>query len=167
MELKSLTQEKMDQFKADMKYAFRKGAAEGMGKDEEVLPEKDILRSLNAHGAEALVVMDNDKMIGGAIVVIDNDSGVNHLDFLYVKVGCQGKKIGQFIWKEIEKRYPETKVWETCTPYFDIRNIHFYINCCGFSAVEFFNKKHPDPDFPNDSYDEYFKGMFKFQKRLK
>ncbi len=24
-----------------------------------------------------------------------------------------------------ERLYPETKVWETCTPYFETRNIHF------------------------------------------
>jgi hypothetical protein len=24
---------------------------------------------------------------------------------------------------------------ETCTPYLDRRNIHFYINCCGFPAI--------------------------------
>lgn len=67
---------------------------------------------------------------------------------------------------EIEKLHPETKVWETCTPYFDKRNIHFYINCCGFHAVEFYNKHHPDPNFPEDADDEMFDGMFRFQKRM-
>ncbi len=45
------------------------------------------------------------------------------------------------------------------TPYFEKRNIHFYINKCGFKIVEFFNKAHHDPTRPltNKSYhDEYF-----------
>ena len=40
------------------------------------------------------------------------------------------------------------EVWETCTPYFDRRNIYFYINRLGFHAVEFFNEHHPDPNMP-------------------
>ena len=102
-------------------------------------------------------------MVGGAIVVIDAITQINHLDFLYVKVGQQGKKIGQFIWREIENRYPDTEIWETCTPYFDKRNIHFYINRCGFHAVEFYNRFHPDSHFPEDAEDDQFDGMFRFQ----
>ena len=33
---------------------------------------------------------------------------------------------------EIEKKHPNTKVWETVTPYFEKRNIHFYVNLCNF-----------------------------------
>lgn len=42
--------------------------------------------------------------------------------------------------------YPETKIWETHTPYYDKRNIHFYVNKCGFHIVEFFNPSHKDPN---------------------
>jgi len=45
-------------------------------------------------------------------------------------------------YEAIEALHPETEVWETCTPYFDRRNIHFYINRLGFHAVEFFNEHH-------------------------
>lgn len=166
MRLEILTKNRLSQFKADIKAAFRYGAAEGMGTDEEVLPEEDLIKSLNAEGAMAYVVVEDEEVLGGAIVNIDKKTHINHLDFLYVKVGQQGKKIGQFIWMEIEKFHPETKVWETCTPYFDKRNIHFYINCCGFHAVEFYNKNHPDPNFPEDADDEMFDGMFRFQKRM-
>lgn len=31
------------------------------------------------------------------------------------------------------------------TPYEDTRNIHFYVNKCGFRIVEFFHPGHPDP----------------------
>ncbi len=163
MRLEVLTEEKTDQFKADMKAAFRFGAMQGMDLDEEVLPEEDLVRSLSAEGAVAYTAMEGEEMVGGAIVVIDAITQINHLDFLYVKVGQQGKKIGQFIWREIENRYPDTEIWETCTPYFDKRNIHFYINRCGFHAVEFYNRFHPDSHFPEDAEDDQFDGMFRFQ----
>lgn len=166
MILEVLSEDRLEQFKNDIKAAFRFGAYEGMGTDEEVLPEEDLDRSLNAEGAAVYAAMDNGEILGGVIVNINEKTNINHLDFLYVKVGQQGKKIGQFIWKEIERLYPKTEIWETCTPYFDKRNIHFYINCCGFHAIEFYNKFHPDPNFPEDADNETFDGMFRFQKRM-
>ena len=43
MRLEILTKNRLSQFKADIKAAFRYGAAEGMGTDEEVLPEEDLM----------------------------------------------------------------------------------------------------------------------------
>jgi hypothetical protein len=77
----------------------------------------------------------------------------------------EAQTIGQAIWKSIEATHPEIEVWETCTPYFDRRNIHFYINRCGFHAVEFFNEHHPDPNMP-EQFDQE-DGLFKFEKRMK
>ena len=95
----------------------------------------------------------------------DNAMGQhNHLDLLYVKSGVQGKGIGKSIWYAVEKLYPDTKVWETCTPYFEKRNIHFYVNVCGFHITEFFNEKHPMPDTPDDFIGDGNEGMFAFQK---
>lgn len=101
MRLEILTKNRFSQFKADIKAAFRYGAAEGMGTDEEVLPEEDLIKSLNAEGAMAYVVVEDEEVLGGAIVNIDKKTHINHLDFLYVKVGQQGKKIGQFKYLEL------------------------------------------------------------------
>ena len=72
--------------------------------------------------------------------------------------------------KEAERLYPETEIWETCTPYFKTRNIHFYVNKCGFHIVEFFNKYHSDSRHP-ETGSEYesgdFDGMFRFVKQMK
>ncbi|MCR4994997.1 MAG: GNAT family N-acetyltransferase [Bacteroidales bacterium] len=87
------------------------------------------------------------------------------LAFLYVKVGVQSKGIGQAIWRAIEGMHSEIALWETCTPYFDRRNIHFYINRCGFQAVEFYNEHHPDPNMP-EQFDQE-DGLFRFEKRMK
>ena len=61
--------------------------------------------------------------------------------------------------------HPKIEVWETFTPYFDRRNIHFYINRLGFHAVEFFNEHHPDPHMP-EQFDQE-DGLFKFEKRMR
>ncbi|MGN1311035.1 MAG: hypothetical protein ACI4VP_05005 [Clostridia bacterium] len=55
---------------------------------------------------------------------------------------------------------------ETCTPYFDKRNIHFYVNRLEFHIVEYFNEKHPDTNRPQDCYEED-DGMFRFEKVMK
>ena len=164
VELIPLQEQNIIQFKKDMQTAFQLGAE---GQDcgcDEVLPEEDINQSLETKGAIAYQAMLNGDMVGGAIVVIDPETQHNHLHFLYVKHGVQSRGIGQQIWKSIEKKHPETKVWETCTPYFEKRNIHFYINRCGFHAVEFFNKHHSDPNIP-----ESIPGgeMFRFEKVMK
>lgn len=154
------------QYKKDMQEAFQKGAMKEFNNlNVEILPEKDIDESLSRKSAVAYKAMEGGKIIGGAIVVIDEITNHNHLDFLYVKVGIQSSGIGQKIWNEIEKLYPNTKVWETCTPYFEKRNIHFYINKLGFHAVEFFNPKHKDPHISDNMVGgDYF---FRFEKAMK
>ena len=129
----------------------------------QVLPDKDFYQSLEAEGAEAYEAIDTDgQRVGGAIIAIDAAKHHGELAFLYVKVGVQSKGIGQGIWKAIETLHPEVEVWETCTPYFDRRNIHLYINRLGFHAVEFFNEHHPDPHMP-EQFDQE-DGLFKFEK---
>ena len=129
----------------------------------QVLPDKDFYQSLEAEGAEAYEAIGTDgQRVGGAIIAIDAAKHHGELSFLYVKVGVQSKGIGQAIWKAIEVLHPKIEVWETCTPYFDRRNIHFYINRLGFHAVEFFNEHHPDPHMP-EQFDQE-DGLFKFEK---
>lgn len=103
-------------------------------------------------------------MVGGAIIVIDEKTQQNHLDFLFVKCSAQNKGIGKSIWFELEKLYPNTNVRATCTPYFDKRNIHFYVNVCGFHITEFLKPK--TPDAPDHSIGDGNEGMFAFRKQM-
>lgn len=154
------------QYKKDMQEAFQKGFEDVYGTTEDiVLPEKDIDCSLNKKGAIAYKAVVDGQMCGGAVVVIDDETQNNHLDLLYVKAGTQTKGIGYAIWSEIEKLHSNTKIWETCTPYFDKRNIHFYINKCGFHIVEFQNKHNQSSDIPENFIGDGGDGMFVFQKR--
>ena len=163
-ELKKIENKDLPAFKYDMQEAFQLGAAaweEDL--EEEILTESHIDRSLNAKGSIAYKAVVDGELLGGAIIVINGSHG--YLDFLYVKSGIQSKGIGHKIWNSIETMHQEVALWETCTPYFDVRNLHFYINCCGFSAVEFYNPKHMDPDAPNgDDGKDLF---FRFEKNIK
>lgn len=167
MKLIALKNEDIKEFKKLMQEAFQYGYESLYGKSEEqILPEKDIDNNLNNENSYAYEMIDNNEIVGGVIVTIDEKTNHNRLDFLFVKIGVQSKGIGQTIWKQIEKIYPDTKIWETCTPYFDKRNIHFYVNRLGFHIVEYFNEKHPDPNMQVDCYKED-DGMFRFEKIMK
>ena len=173
VQLIRLAEEHTIAFKEEMQEAFEHGfkshCHENADADDDsnlwqVLPDKDFYQSLEAEGAEAYEAVNEDgQRVGGAIITVNGTVG--ELAFLYVKVGVQSKGIGQSIWKAIEAMHPEIEVWETCTPYFDRRNIHFYINRCGFHAVEFFNEHHPDPNMP-EQFDQE-DGLFKFEKKIR
>ena len=193
VQLVRLSEEHTIAFKEEMQEAFEHGfkshCHENMDADDDssqwqVLPDKDFYQSLKAEGAKAYEAVSEDgQRVGGAIITANGNMG--ELAFLYVKVGVQSKGIGQAIWRAIETMHPEIEVWETCTPYFDRRNIHFYINRCGFHAVEFlrpfgskrpeverFNEHHPDPNMPEqfdqeDDGEHQSSGLFKFEKRMK
>ncbi len=168
--LMTITESDLKQYKKDMQEAFQKGAVEGgypIDDNEQILPEEDINQSLSSKGAIAYKAVKNGEMVGGAIIVIDKKSKSGHLDFLYVKHGVQSQGIGKFIWFEIENRHPEIRIWETCTPYFEKRNLHFYVNVCKFYVTDYWNDRHKDPRCPfdenNDSGDD---GMFGFRKEI-
>ncbi len=118
-------------------------------------------------------IREDGKIVGGLVLKIDEESRHNELELLFVHPDEHSKGIGYAAWQEVERLYPETKVWETCTPYFETRNIHFYVNKCGFHVVEFFNSHHHglhnpeiDDDYNNEGEND-FDGMFRFEKQMK
>lgn len=138
-----LESEDIPEFKRLMQDAFQKGFEDEFGSyDKKILPDTDIDESLYADGAAAYKVVDNGEIIGGTVVNVNAETGHSHLDILFVKTGVQSKGVGMYIWNELERLYSHTKIWETFTPYYEKRNIHFYVNKCGFKIVEFFNPQH-------------------------
>ena len=68
----------------------------------------------------------------------------------------------------VEAMHPEIKVWETITPYFEKRNIHFYVNRCGFHIVEVWNKYQHGPAAPEEEEGNWSidDEMFVFRKEI-
>ena len=165
-----LTDEDRDQFVLDNQYAFRYGACEEFGprddhfeEDGEIISRETIEKSIDG-GAAYRIRLDG-KIVGGLVLQINEETQHNHLDLLFVSPDVHSQGIGYAAWQEVEKLYPETKVWETCTPYFEKRNIHFYINKCGFHAVEFFGEFNRDPN--EEDCSEGPSEMFRFEKRMR
>ena len=133
--------------------------------EREIISRKTILDSIN--DGVAYRIRKNGEIVGGLVLKINEETQHNELELLFVKPECHSKGIGFKAWQEVERLYPNTKVWETCTPYFVTRNIHFYVNKCGFSIVEFFNKYHKDPHELLEEQDNDNDGMFLFRKEMK
>ena len=161
-----------EQFIRDNQEAFNYGALEEFGlrddrfeEDGEIISRETIEASVD--GGEAYRIMQDGKPVGGAVVSVDGERG--DLELLFVSPRVHGRGIGYAAWCAVERLHPEVKVWETVTPYFEKRNIHFYVNRCGFHIVEFFNSRHPDPNDPDgaEQINEQFpEGMFRFEKKM-
>ena len=161
-----------DQFILDNQYAFKFGALEEFGERDthfeeegEIISRKTIEESID--NGTAYRIRENGKIVGGLVVRIDEKTQHNELELLFVSPDVHSRGIGLAAWQTVEKLYPETEVWETCTPYFETRNIHFYVNKCGFHIVEFFNSFHPDPHDPETGEDDGMDGMFRFEKKMR
>ena len=162
-----------NQFILDNQEAFNFGALEEFGlrddhfeEEGEIISRETIEQSID--GGEAYRIMLDDQPVGGVIIKVEGDHG--DLEILFVSPRVHSKGIGYAAWCAVERLHPEVKVWETVTPYFETRNIHFYVNRCGFHIVEFFNSHHPDPNDPDttDQMNEQFpEGMFRFEKMMK
>jgi hypothetical protein len=137
----------LTEFKSALQDSFRVAAEVDFGGplEEQIPSDEDIEKSFSATGAVTYWIMAAEQRVGGAVVVIDQMSGQNSLSFFFITTSQQSRGLGLKAWKAIEQEFPLTKVWETVTPYFEKRNIHFYVNKCGFKIVDFYNKHHPDP----------------------
>lgn len=168
--LEPLKADDKERFILDNQEAFRYGATEEFGmrddhfeEDGEIISRVTIEKSIKA--GKAYRIICGGEAAGGAVVRVNGDKG--DLDLLFVSPHIHSKGIGYAAWCEIEQTYPQVKVWETVTPYFEKRNIHFYVNRCGFHIVEFFNSHHPDPNDPDTQADNLMNdGMFRFEKRV-
>ena len=170
--LAPLTAADREQFILDNQEAFNYGALEEFGRRDdhfeeegEIISRKVIEESID--GGEAYRILADGHPVGGAVIRVEGDRG--DLELLFVSPKAHSQGIGCAAWRAIEGLHPEVNLWETVTPYFEQRNIHFYVNRCGFHIVEFFNAHHPDPHDPEDgpSLDDQFPvGMFRFEKRM-
>lgn len=164
-----LEEEDKEQFVLDNQEAFNYGALEEFGirdnhfeEDGEIISRITIEQSIK-HGI-AYRIICNGKIAGGLVLKVEGEEG--ELELLFVKPESHTKGIGYAAWCAVEEMYPDVKKWETHTPYFEKRNLHFYINKCGFHVVEYYNQYHKDlnnTDLDNSDNDEYC-DMLRFEK---
>lgn len=135
-------------FKNELQAAFAVAVVDELGKppDGPIPSDQELDAAIAAPGAVVLRIIHEGHAVGGAIVTIDEETQHNALDLFFIAVGQEGRSLGHQAWQAIERRFPQTRVWETHTPYFEKRNIHFYVNKCGFKIVEFTHARHPHPE---------------------
>ncbi len=164
-----------ERFIRDNQEAFKYGALEEFGRrddhfeaDEEIISRDTIEQSID--GGEAYRILCDGHKVGGLVLKTEGEYG--ELELLFVSPKMHSKGIGYAAWCQVERLHPEVKVWTCVTPYFETRNIHFYVNRCGFHIVEFYNKYHPDPNDPDMREelaamdDQFPDGMFRFEKQM-
>ena len=166
-----------EQFILDNQWAFKYGALLEFGErddhldgDGEIISRRTIEHCIDGEQSETYRIVSNGRRVGGVILKIDPAMQHNHLEILFVLPEEHSKGIGYGAWRAVEALHPETKVWETCTPYFEKRNIHFYVNKCGFQIdqfwCEYFTPEFPEgaeEHDPSEGPDE----MFRFVKVMK
>ena len=165
VKLVALTNDDREQFILDNQWAFKHGATIEFGnrddhinEDGEIISRNTIERSIDNPMNETYRIVLDGKNVGGVILKIDGKTHHNELEILFVLPEAHSKGIGYGAWCAIEALHPETVVCETCTPYFEKRNIHFYVNKCGFKIDEFwceyFQPTHPMPECDEHAPDE-------------
>lgn len=176
--LVSLTVDDREQFVLDNQWAFKHGAMMEFGErddhidgDGEIISRKTIERSIDDPNNETYRIVVDGRKVGGVILKIDKETHHNELEILFILPDDHSKGIGYGAWQAVEALHPETVVWETCTPYFEKRNIHFYVNKCGFQIDQFwcqyFKHHHKMPDDEKHDPDEGPDEMFRFVKVMK
>ena len=164
-----------EQFILDNQWAFKYGALQEFGKRDdhidfegEIISRKTIERCIDEPNSETYRIVADGRKVGGVILKIDKETHHNELEILFTLPDEHSKGIGYGAWQAVEALHPETVVWETCTPYFEKRNIHFYVNKCGFHIdqfwCEYFQPEHDLLDAQEHDPDEGPDEMFRFIK---
>ena len=169
IELKKIQTDELDKFRREMQLSFEQGVLDRFGDitAAPVPPLNDVDKALTDSTCDVFFIIADGIPSGGAIIRCGKN-GRYSLDLFFVFPKFLNKKIGFAAWQTIEKYYSDAKIWETHTPYFDRRNIHFYLNKCQFKIVEFFNKFHHEANDISDEFkDPESAGFFRFEKVIK
>lgn len=164
----------LPEFQKKLQEAFAVAVVETFGDtgDGPIPPEEDVQESFHAPGAVTYHILVDGEKVGGVVLTINNETQHNSMDLFFISPEYSNRGMGFAAWKAIEEKYPETVVWELGTPYFEKRNINFYVNKCGFHIVEFYNEHHPDPHERRDGREEGQmlqdeNAFFRFEKVIK
>ncbi len=145
-------EEELQEFERKIQEAFLVAVEENFGGQEEPIPShQDLEKCRHDSGTVMFHLMQGSCKIGGVVLHINSETQHNSLEFFFIAVEYQNRGLGQAAWRAVEENYSKTKVWSTVTPYFEKRNIHFYVNRCGFHIVEFWNAYHTAPDVLSES----------------
>lgn len=173
VELKLLEEYDKVAFVEDNQKAFKYGVVKELKEEyfedgEEVISKKTIENAIQE--GTAYRILYNKKIVGGLVVKVKEKQG--DLELLFVNPSEHSKGIGLRAWLLVEEMYPRVEIWQTYTPYFEERNIYFYVNKCGFKIVEFYRNFHSafscfETQEKKECSEDSLEGMFRFEKIIK
>ena len=134
LELKKIKLQEIEFFQQKMVESFRSGVMDRFGNIDAapIPPEDDLSQSLKRANTDLWAIMLDGVPAGATVISKDAAMGKYSLDLLFIFKEFINKRMGFKAWQLIESTYPDARIWETHTPYFERRNIHFYVNKCGF-----------------------------------
>ena len=144
--LKKISLGERQEFKQKIQEAFGLALAAHFKNPPVVPSNTELDAAFNNLNNDTYFIYSGKEKIGGAVIHSNPYTHINSLELFFIYKNKHSTGLGSAAWKAIEKQYPQPKIWQTITPYFEKRNIHFYVNKCGFHIVEFCNKHHPCQD---------------------
>ena len=133
----------VNSFKQMFKNAFDKDSQMHLGENcgPDGYEDGDFMKKWYLHkDVTSYAIFRENTPIGGIALWI-NKNNENYLGNVFVDPDLQNKGIVLMIWKYIEQKYPNTKIWRTDTPGFSTRNHYFYVNKCSFKIYKINDSK--------------------------
>ncbi|MBR7137997.1 MAG: N-acetyltransferase [Lentisphaeria bacterium] len=164
--LRKIEDHEVPLFRREMKSAFEQGVYDRFGALDAapIPPENEVDEALKDPQFDVFIITADGESAGGTIIKKEGE-GRYSLDLLFIFKEFLNKKTGTRAWQAIEAHYPDAVVWKTFTPYFERRNIHFYLHKCHFRIVEFFSEFHREEhDLTEEFKDVNTSGFFRFEK---
>ena len=133
----------VEYFTKIMKRAFDKDSQIHLGIDggPDGYENGKFLKKWYLHKDVSSYAIYKDNIAIGGIALWINENHENFLGNIFLIPDFQDKGFGLIIWRYIEQKYPETKIWKSETPGFSLRNHYFYVNKCGFKIFHINNPK--------------------------
>ena len=169
IQLRKLQRHEAELFRQEMKNSFEQGVLDRFGDLAAApIPSGDEVDEALKDPAFDIFIITADDLPAGGTIIKKEAGGKYSLDLLFIFKNFLNQHIGTAAWQAIEKNYPDAVLWETYTPYFERRNIHFYLHKCGFRIVEFFSEFHREEhDLTEEFKDINTSGFFRFEKVMK
>jgi len=133
----------LDLFTQMFKKAFDNDSQIHLGIDggPEGYENGDFLKKWYLHEDVTSYAIYKDNIPIGGIALWIKESNENFLGNIFIDSDFQDNGFGLIIWRYIEQKYPETKIWKSETPGFSLRNHYFYMNKCGFKISHINNPR--------------------------
>ncbi|MDW6092122.1 GNAT family N-acetyltransferase [Vibrio rhizosphaerae] len=155
-------------FRDQLKSAFSDAAAKEFGPHhgKPIPTTEDIWSSFQVANTAIYHLLYQGEPVGGAVLLLNEDTQHHSLEWFFIDLAYHNQGLGLAAWQAIEAAYPATQVWHTATPYFEKRNVSFYLNKCGFHITAFHNRYYPDTHFPADLSDYSPTDLYEYEYLL-